>query len=333
MEEKETKKILIIEDHKDMLLILGRFLEEEGFLVSGAETAEMGLDSFRQEQPDLILLDLMLPGMSGLEALQIFRAETNGTTYVPILIITAKSGIEDIVNGLGLGADDYLVKPFNLEELKARINTALRIKNLNDALLQKKSELEKANQQISQLNQRLLEKNQELRRNVFNLHSLFEISIELNSILELDRLINSVLLTLVGQFSSKNALFMMVMKPNADYLEVMNSKGLHKKEYENLIIPKNDPIIEALRKNPVPTSLESIDLQLKERSDSLPQLKKMGLEIITPIFVQNAIEALVAIGPRVSGRPFDRVEWEHFRILSNIIFIAVSNAMLYNEVK
>ena len=333
MEEKETKKILIIEDHKDMLLILGRFLEEEGFLVSGAETAEMGLDSFRQEQPDLILLDLMLPGMSGLEALQIFRAETNGTTYVPILIITAKSGIEDIVNGLGLGADDYLVKPFNLEELKARINTALRIKNLNDALLQKKSELEKANQQISQLNQRLLEKNQELRRNVFNLHSLFEISIELNSILELDRLINSVLLTLVGQFSSKNALFMMVMKPNADYLEVMNSKGLHKKEYENLIIPKNDPIIEALRKNPVPTSLESIDLQLKERSDSLPQLKKMGLEIITPIFVQNAIEALVAIGPRVSGRPFDRVEWEHFRILSNIISIAVSNAMLYNEVK
>ncbi len=333
MEEKETKKILIIEDHKDMLLILNRFLVEEGFSVRGAETAEVGLDAFRQEQPDVILLDLMLPGMSGLDALQIFRAETDSTTYIPILIITAKSAIEDIVNGLSLGADDYLVKPFNLEELKARINTALRIKNLNDALLQKKMELEKANNQISNLNQRLLEKNQELRRNVFNLHSLFEISIELNSILELDRLVNSILLTLVGQFSSKNALFMMVLRPNADYLEVMNSKGLHKKEYENLIIPKSDPIIEALTKNPAPTNLQSIDLQLKEKSEALQKLKQLGLEIIAPIFVQNSLQALVALGARVSGRPFDRVEWEHFRILSNIISIAVSNASLYNEVK
>ncbi len=333
MEKKETKKILIVEDHKDMLLILGRFLEEEGFRVTGAETAEMALSAFRSEQPDLILLDLMLPGMSGLEALQIFRAETNSSTYIPILIITAKSGIEDIVNGLGLGADDYLVKPFNLEELKARINTALRIKGLNDALFQKTAELEKANEQISMLNQSLLEKNQELRRNVYNLHSLFEISIELNSILEMDRLVNSILLTLVGQFSSKNALFMMVLKHNADYLEVMNSKGLHRKEYENLIIPKNDPLLEALRKNPVPTNLQSLDLQLKEKSPALAEFKRLGLEIITPILVQKSIQALVAIGPRVSGRSLDRMEWEHFRILSNIISIAVSNAALYNEVK
>ena len=332
MEEKE-KKILIIEDHPDMLLILNRFLEEEGFSVIGAETAELGLDKFKEAKPDLVLLDLMLPGMQGLDALKIIRQETDNHSYVPVLIITAKNSIDDIVTGLGVGADDYLIKPFNLEELKARINTALRIKGLNDALFHKTEELERANEEIYRLNERLLQKNQELRRNVFNLHSLFEISIELNSILELDRLINSILLTLVGQFSTKSALFMMTLKPDADYLEVFNSKGLHKKEYKDFVIYKNDSLVDVLRQNPTPASLEAIDLQLKAASPGLEFLRKIGLEIIAPVFVQNKLEALVAIGSRVSGRPFDKIEWEHFRILNNIISISVSNAYLYNEVK
>ncbi|NOX88060.1 MAG: diguanylate cyclase [Calditrichaeota bacterium] len=333
MKNNDVKKILIIEDHRDMLVILNRFLEEEGFIVIGAETAESGLRKFRKENPDIILLDLMLPGMSGLEALKIIRDETSDNTYIPVLIITAKSGIEDIINGLGLGADDYLVKPFNLDELKARINTALRIKNLNDALYHKTGELEEANKQINLLNQRLLEKNQELRRNIFNLNSLFEISIELSSILELDRLVNSILLTLVGQFSCNSAIFMLSSKHNPEIIEVINSKGFHQKELKGFIIPKTDPLIDALRQNPAPKLLESLDLQLKNKSNALKKMKEMGLEIVTPVSVQNTIEGLISIGKRVSKRSFDKVEWEHLSILSNIISIAVSNASMYNEIK
>lgn len=155
---RKRKKILIIEDHPDMLLILNRFLEEEGFSVIGAETAELGLDKFKESKPDLVLLDLMLPGMQGLDALKIIRQETDNHSYIPVLIITAKNSIDDIVTGLGRGADDYLIKPFNLEELKARINTALRIKGLNDALFHKTEELERANEEIYRLNERLLQK-------------------------------------------------------------------------------------------------------------------------------------------------------------------------------
>ncbi len=326
-------KILIIEDHRDMMVIIKRFLTDEGYTVIEADTAEVGLKKFEEEHPDLILLDLMLPGMSGLDALKILREKTRGNGYVPVLIISAKSGIEDIINGLGLGADDYLIKPFNLEELKARINTALRIKNLNDALLNKSIELENANKQISLLNQRLLQKNQELRRNLFNLNSLFEISIELSSILEFDRLVNSILLTLVGQFSCNSALFMLTSKQRPGLLEPLNSKGFHQKELEGLLIDKHDPLLENLRQKPVPKALDAVELELKESSQAIESLKKLGLEIITPVLIQNQVEGIISIGKRVTDRKMDKAEWEHLSILSNIISIAVSNASLYNEIK
>ncbi len=333
MNTNQQHKILIIEDHKDMLLILSRSLKEDHFHVLETDNAEKGLELLEQEKPDLVLLDLMLPGMSGLEALKIIKSSNDSDEYTPVIIISAKSATEDIINGLALGADDYLTKPFNIEELKARIETALRIKRLNENLRNKTRELEEANQQINQLYQQLLEKNQELRRNVFNLNSLFEISIELNSILEFDRLVNSILLTLVGQFSCKNALFLLTSKVKPDLLEPINSKGFHQKELKGLVIHRTDPFIQRLNEHPVPKSIDALHLELKSKSSGLEQLKSLGLEFITPIMVQNRIEGLIALGQRLSGRSLDRTEWEHLGILSNIISIAIANALLYNEIK
>ncbi len=333
MNSDTLQKILIIEDHKDMLMILRRFLEEDHFAVVSSENAENGLKILEQENPDLVLLDLMLPGMSGLEALKIIKNSNESGSYTPVIIISAKSATEDIITGLELGADDYLTKPFNLDELKARIDTALRIKNLNDNLRNKTLELEQANKQINQLYQQLLEKNQELRRNVFNLNSLFEISLELSSILEFDRLVNSILLTLVGQFSCKNALFLLTSKVKPDLLEPVNSKGFHQKELERFAIHRSDPLIESLGKNPAAKSISALHLELKNRSSALDRLKNLGLEFITPIMVQNRLEGLIALGQRLSGRSLDRTEWEHLGILSNIISIAIANSLLYNEIK
>ena len=333
MNSSTGQKILIIEDHKDMLMILHRFLEEDHFVVFDSENAENGLKILEQENPDLVLLDLMLPGMSGLEALKIIKNSNESRSYTPVIIISAKSATEDIITGLELGADDYLTKPFNLDELKARIDTALRIKNLNDNLRNKTLELEQANKQINQLYQQLLEKNQELRRNVFNLNSLFEISLELSSILEFDRLVNSSLLTLVGQFSCKNALFLLTSKVKPDLLEPVNSKGFHQKELERFSIHRSDPLIESLSKNPAAKSISALHLELKNRSSALDRLKNLGLEFVTPIMVRNRLEGLIALGQRLSGRSLDRTEWEHLGILSNIISIAIANSLLYNEIK
>jgi len=116
------ERILIIEDDEAILKLLRRGLVYEGYQVDTAVDGQTGLTMARDEHPDLIILDWMLPGMDGLEVCR--RLRTAGS--VPILMLTAKDTIQDRVQGLDAGADDYLVKPFELDELLARIRALLR---------------------------------------------------------------------------------------------------------------------------------------------------------------------------------------------------------------
>ncbi|MCP2519616.1 response regulator transcription factor [Candidatus Aminicenantes bacterium AC-708-M15] len=116
-------KILIIEDDKELLNGLIDNLTIEGYSVISAEDGENGLELARKESPDLIILDLMLPKLSGQEICRILREEKNLT---PIIMLTAKGSEYDKVKGLKLGADDYITKPFSLLELLARIEAILR---------------------------------------------------------------------------------------------------------------------------------------------------------------------------------------------------------------
>ena len=117
-----SERILVIEDDPAILKLLRRGLSYEGYLVDTATDGHSGLLIARDNHPDLVVLDWMLPGMDGLEVCH--RLRTGGD--VPILMLTAKDTIQDRVQGLDAGADDYLVKPFNLDELLARIRALLR---------------------------------------------------------------------------------------------------------------------------------------------------------------------------------------------------------------
>jgi len=113
--------ILIVEDEKKISDIVKAYLDKEGFRVRVAESGSAALKLLK-EIPDLIILDLMLPDMAGEELCSMIR----GTSEVPIIMLTAKSGEEDRVRGLGIGADDYVVKPFSPKELVARVKAHLR---------------------------------------------------------------------------------------------------------------------------------------------------------------------------------------------------------------
>jgi len=117
-----TARILIIEDDEAILKFLRRGLAYEGYQVDTAAEGQSGLSLALDNQYDLIVLDLMLPGIDGLEVCRRLRA--GGP--VPILILTAKDQVTDRIQGLDLGADDYMTKPFNLDELLARIRALLR---------------------------------------------------------------------------------------------------------------------------------------------------------------------------------------------------------------
>jgi two-component system phosphate regulon response regulator PhoB len=126
------RKILVVEDDEDIQELVRFNLSREGHSVTCASSGEAGLAAVRKEAPDLIVLDLMLPGMDGLELCRILRADAS-TADIPIVIMSAKGEESDVVTGLELGADDYLTKPFSPRILLARVKAVLRRKQGGEA--------------------------------------------------------------------------------------------------------------------------------------------------------------------------------------------------------
>ena len=116
-------KILVVDDDQDLAEMLGIVLNGAGIEVDLVSNGDEAVDVFRNNQPDLVLLDIMLPGLDGISVCREIRKES---TRVPIVMLTAKGDTHDIVKGLEAGADDYMVKPFKPSELVARIRTRLR---------------------------------------------------------------------------------------------------------------------------------------------------------------------------------------------------------------
>jgi len=117
-----TKKVLIIEDDSNIAELLRLYMEKDGFAVTIAENGATGLAEFEQTKPDLVILDIMLPVLDGWGVCREIRATSN----VPIIMLTAKGETLDKVTGLKMGADDYIVKPFEVGELMARVGAVMR---------------------------------------------------------------------------------------------------------------------------------------------------------------------------------------------------------------
>ena len=115
-------RILVVDDDPALAEMIGIVLRAEGFAPSFCADGAEALEAFRAARPDLVLLDVMLPGLDGVSVCSAIRDESG----VPIIMLTAKSDTQDVVGGLEAGADDYIVKPFNPKELVARIRTRLR---------------------------------------------------------------------------------------------------------------------------------------------------------------------------------------------------------------
>jgi two-component system alkaline phosphatase synthesis response regulator PhoP len=119
------EKILAVDDEEDIRELVRYNLAREGYRVEEAASGEEACRKARSWLPDLILLDLMLPGMDGLETCRILKRET-GTSHIPVIMLTAKGDESDVVTGLELGADDYVTKPFSPKVLVARVRAVLR---------------------------------------------------------------------------------------------------------------------------------------------------------------------------------------------------------------
>lgn len=119
------RSILIVEDEPDIQELLKEHLSEEGYSILTADSGTEAIVTARAQRPDLILLDIMMPGMSGFDACNILR-DMPETRDIPIIFVTAVTEMSHKIMGLRLGADDYVTKPFDLREVSARVEVALR---------------------------------------------------------------------------------------------------------------------------------------------------------------------------------------------------------------
>ena len=123
-----ARNVLVVEDDRNISDLIRMYLEKEGFEVSIAYDGGKAVEEFERRQPDLVLLDIMLPVLDGWGVCQRIRQKAK----TPIIMLTAKSDVDDRITGLEMGADDYLVKPFEMKELMARINAVLRRSEIPD---------------------------------------------------------------------------------------------------------------------------------------------------------------------------------------------------------
>lgn len=120
--ERRTPRLLVVEDSPEILSVLTRGLQRRGYEVAACADGESALQAFTRERPDLVILDLLLPDMDGIDLC--YRFQETGDT--PIIMLTSRDSVSDRVEGLRAGADDYVVKPFAMEELVARVAAVLR---------------------------------------------------------------------------------------------------------------------------------------------------------------------------------------------------------------
>jgi len=150
-------RILVVDDHEDNIELLRARLEARGYIVEGASDGQAALDAVERSCPDLILLDVMMPKMDGMEVVRRLKAkrETKELPFIPVIMQTALDSTENKVEGLDAGADDYITKPINFAELEARVNSLLRIKKLQSDLATANVELAASKGELSDLNDKL----------------------------------------------------------------------------------------------------------------------------------------------------------------------------------
>ena len=144
MNEKNKPKVLIVDDMKENVELMEAYLAVEPYEVISAYGGKEALRKVKEEKPDIILLDVMMPEINGYEVCKILK-ENPETQFIPVLMLTALSELEDRIRGIDVGADDFLTKPINRLELKTRVKSLLRVKCLHDRLVFDRDSLEVKN--------------------------------------------------------------------------------------------------------------------------------------------------------------------------------------------
>lgn len=171
--------------------------------------------------------------------------------------------------------------------------------------------------------------NRELKRRIYELHNLFQISLDLTAILELDQLINSYLNTIIGQLRIKSAILYLHKERNTTHLTLMKTKGIEKEEVSKLNFETTDSIVKQVLKKRQPVIIAEELTSLKE----IEKFRMLDSEVITPLIHSHRLEGLLILGTKINGEPYSQTDIEMLTLITNIVAVAIANARLYQRLR
>lgn len=320
-------EILVVDDDLKVLEILEESLRRKGYSVTTASSGRQALSSFEARNPKLVLLDMMLPDLSGLEVMEQFRESTTNPD-VPIMILSANDDVEVRLAGLEAGADDYIVKPVALKELCARVDkvirrsaSAIELRSRQDAL---ESQLTRGREDYSQIEK-------DLKRQLFSMKTLFSVSQDLNRVLDTDELISVVSLTLLGELRISSLALFSLERENDGHFNLLGVKGFSGNKFSGIKIDRRSEFVNLLNQAQDPRRLARNPDRTWARI--LPDLRLAVFEYVTPIKVKEQIKGIVFTGPKLSGEDYSTYDKDMMMFIANSTGIGMENARLLKQLQ
>ena len=293
---KNTYKILIVDDIAKNIQILGNILSRENYEIAYAQYGEQALSILENQQIDLILLDIMMPGMNGFEVCRKLQEQPH-TAEIPVIFLTAKADMESIVKGFECGGRDYITKPFNSMELLARVKTHLQVnhqkkqlQDLNDHLEEKVAERTK---QLQEANKKL-ELLDKAKSDFLSIIS-HELRTPLNGIIGLTNLLDQTNLD----------------NEQAEYIEFMKDSANRLRNFAEISLLITSLSIEEYRPEMMPVAIdniiEAVIYELNDSEESLPEIKinipdDTGLVLAETDLTKTSLKLILQNAFRYGGR-------------------------------
>ena len=329
LNETTTPKILVIDDDPSVHRLLATYFKRRNYVMESCEDSQNAVTHIREFEPDLVLIDLMMPSLDGISASKRIR-NMEMQSYLPIIMLTAKSDDRDVVAALEAGIDDYITKPFEFDVLEARIRNMLRLKSLQDRLMHKSKELNDASEQINRLNHVLVDTNRQLQKKIYDLRSIFEVSYKVMGQLEFEQLVKDALINILGIFTAKSAVLLLVNPEQTDTFRVVDARGIRNIDLRKLLLHRHDKLIHYMELIKKAFQIRNIS---EEFRDVVPQLRELDIEVLSPLYQNDELTGLLCLGPNFKDEEYSLDQLETLGIVSNMLAVAVSNATLYENIR
>jgi putative nucleotidyltransferase with HDIG domain len=319
-------EILVVDDDAKVLEILSESLRRKGYRVRHAANGQQAIDSFEQQPPELVLLDMMLPDMNGLEVLKQFRERVGDR--IPVVFLSANGDLSVRLESLDNGAEDYLVKPVPLRELGAKVNNILSRSTRTRALQAKSNSLQT---QITRRREQHDKISKRFQRQMLSMRTLFDVSQDLSRLNAPEDLVNVVSLTLLGELQISSMAMFTLEKEQDDVFKLLGVKGFSLEKFDGITVGRRGNFVQMVEKVKKPVKIaRNTDRRWMQE---LPDLRLAAFEYVTPLIVRGDTKGLVFTGPKISVEEYSEHDKHLLSFVANSAGIGLENARMFKQLQ